>query len=119
MLAIDALAGLVFLPFGRISETWQGVAMLAPLGLLAGFVQVAVFTWMQRRVPPALLGRTMSLFLFIFLGLAPLASAAAGTALRFMTPAGLFAASGALLLAIAALGAVFTPIRRITDAPPR
>jgi hypothetical protein len=116
MLAIDALAGLVFLPFGHVSATWQGMALLAPLGACGGFVQVAVLTWMQKRVPPAMLGRTMSLFMFIFLGLAPIASAAAGAALRVLSPATLFTASGATLLLIVACGALWTPIREIRDA---
>lgn len=117
VLAIDATAGLTFLPFGHISAAWQGVALLAPLGALAGFVQVAVFTWMQRRVPPAMLGRAMSLFMFIFMGLSPVAAAAAGAALRVLTPAVLFTASGASLVGIVLLGATLTPIRRITDLP--
>ena len=115
MLAIDAVAGLVFLPFGHITAAWQGVALLAPLGALLGFVRVAVFSWMQKRVPPAMLGRTMSLFLFIIMGLAPLASAAAGAALRVLSPAALFTLSGALLLTIVALGALLTPLRQVND----
>ncbi|MEJ6004035.1 MFS transporter [Paucibacter sp. AS339] len=115
VLAIDGIAGLVFLPFGHISATWQGIALLAPLGALGGFVQVAVFTWMQQRVPPAMLGRAMSVFMFIFMGLAPLAAAAAGAALRVLSPAGLFTASGAALLLIVLLGLSLTPIRRIRD----
>ena len=113
MLAIDTVAGLAFLPFGHINAVWQGVALLGALGLLLGFVRVAVFSWMQKRVPPAMLGRTMSLFLFIILGLAPLASAAAGAALRVLNPAALFMASGAALLVIVVIGALFTPIRTV------
>ena len=41
-LVIDALAGLAFMPIGHISATWQGIALLAPLGALGGFVQVAL-----------------------------------------------------------------------------
>ncbi len=113
MLVIDAVSGLAFLPFGHINAVWQGVAMLGALGVLLGFVRVAVFSWMQKRVPPAMLGRTMSLFLFIIMGLAPLASAAAGAALRVLDPAMLFMASGVALLAIVAVGALFTPIRTV------
>jgi len=115
MLAIDTVAGLAFLPFGHVTALWQGMAMLAPLGALLGFVRVAVFTWMQRRVPPQMLGRTMSLFLFIIMGLAPLASAASGAALRVLSPAALFTLSGAALLAIVAIGAWLTPIRAVSD----
>ena len=42
VLVINALAGLAFMPVGHISATWQGIALLAPLGALGGFVQVAL-----------------------------------------------------------------------------
>jgi MFS family permease len=116
ILLIDALAGLAFLPFGHVHSLWLGLALLAPLGALGGFVQVALMTWIQQRVPPAMLGRAMSLFMFIVMGLAPLASAAAGAALRVLTPAALFTACGVTLLVIVTLGALLTPIRAIRDA---
>jgi len=106
---------LAFIPLGHMTAAWQGMAVLAPLGALLGFVRVAVFSWMQKRVPPAMLGRTMSLFLFIIMGLSPLASAAAGAALRALSPATLFTLSGAALLAIVAIGALLTPIRDVSD----
>ena len=115
MLAMDATAGLCLVAFGRITATWQGLLLLAFLGTCAGFIQVAVFTWMQRRVAPAMLGRTMSLFMFIFLGVAPLSAAAAGAVMRWLSPTALFAASGATLTAFALLGLCFATIRRIED----
>lgn len=117
VLAFDAIAGLAFLPFGHIHATWQGVALLAPLGALAGFVQAAVYTWMQQRVPPAMLGRTMALFMFLFMGITPLAAAAAGAGLALWGAQALFTFSGAALLAVVLLGALFTPLRRLRDAP--
>ncbi|MEJ6001161.1 MFS transporter [Paucibacter soli] len=118
VLAIDALAGLAFLPFGHIHATWQGLALLLPLGAMGGFVQVAVYSWMQQRIPPAMLGRAMSLFMFIFMGITPLAAAAAGAALQLLGLAALFSASGLALLLIVALGLACTPMRRIQDAQP-
>jgi len=118
VLAIDACAGLAFLPFGHVHATWQGLALLLPLGAMGGFVQVAVYTWMQQRIPSAMLGRAMSLFMFIFMGIAPLAAAAAGAALKLLGLAMLFSASGAALLLIVALGLALTPMRRIRDATP-
>ncbi|WP_374437764.1 MFS transporter [Inhella sp.] len=116
VLLIDAIAGCVFLPFGHIHAAWQGVLLLAPLGALAGFVQVAVYTWMQQRVPPAMLGRAMGLFMFLFMGIAPLAAAAAGAGLALWGPQALFTFSGVALLGLVALG-LFTPLRRLRDAP--
>jgi hypothetical protein len=62
-----------------------------------------VFTWVQRRVPPAMIGRAMSLFMFIFMGLVPLASAVTGWLLRFVPLQQLFAGSGLLLVLAAAV----------------
>ncbi len=115
LLVIDATSGAAFVLFGHVHALWQGLLLLAPLGALGGFVQVAVVAWLQRRVPPQRLGRTMSLFMLLLLGLAPLASAVAGLALRLLAPAALFTASGLALLAIVLVGAVVTPIRQIGD----
>ena len=76
-LAVDALVGLLFMPMGRIGALWQGAVLLLAIGLLGGYMQVTVFTWIQRRVAPAMLGRAMSVFLFIFMGLARLCHLAA------------------------------------------
>ena len=118
VLLIDTVAALVFMPFGHIHASWQGAALLLPLGVLGGLVQVAVFSWMQQRVPPAMLGRAMSVFMFIFMGVAPLAAALAGAALRFLAVADLFTAAGACLLLIVLLGLWLTPIRRIAYLVP-
>ena len=113
VLLIDATAAGVFLAFGHVHAAWQGAALLLPLGALAGFVQVAVYSWLQKRIPPAMLGRSMALFMFIVMGLAPLASAAAGAALRVLDVTQLFTAAALCLLGVVAVGALFTPIRRI------
>lgn len=119
VLMIDTIAGGVFLLFGHVHAAWQGALLLLPLGALGGFVQVAVYSWLQRRIPPEMLGRAMALFMFIVMGLAPLASAAAGAALRVMDVTSLFTAAALCLLGVVALGALFTPIRHIAYlAPP-
>jgi len=115
MLVVDGVSGGALVAFGRIQSVPQGMLLLVVLGALGGFVQVAVFSWMQRRVEPAMLGRAMSVFLFIFLGLAPLSAAAAGVGLRWLSPAALFGASGLALGVLALLGLAFTAIREIRD----
>ncbi|MBS0446335.1 MAG: MFS transporter [Proteobacteria bacterium] len=117
LLLIDSIGGIVFLAFGHVHAAWQGALLLLPLGGLAGFVQVAVYSWLQRRIAPAMLGRSMALFMFIVLGLGPLASAASGAALRLVDVTGLFTAAALCLLAVVAVGALCTPIRRIAYLP--
>jgi hypothetical protein len=113
ILCIDALAGLLFLPFGHIDALWQGMLLIAPLGVLGGFIQVVSFSWMQRRVPPAMIGRAMSVFMFIFMGLAPLSGPAAGWLLRSMSLPDLYSATGLAFLAIVAAGWIGGSIPRI------
>ena len=116
LLAADAIAGLLLLPLGRINATWQGAVLLLTLGALAGFLQVCVFTWIQRRVPPQMIGRTMSIFMFILFGLAPLSAAATGWLLNYVTLNQLFAGGGIMLLGCVALAWIATPMRHIEAA---
>jgi MFS family permease len=113
LLAIDAIVALLLAPLGAVTATWQGAVLLLLAGTLAGFMQIAVFTWIQGSVPPRMLGRAMSIFMFIFMGLAPLSAAAIGALLKVITLAQLFAGGGALLLAISALAWMLTPMASI------
>lgn len=116
MLSIDAVVGLLFMPMGLIKATWQGATLLGAIGVLGGFMQVAIFSWLQQRTPAALMGRVMSMFMFIFLGLAPLAGALTGWLLRHISLAQLFLGCGGLLLCLA-LGAMLgSPLRQVRDA---
>jgi MFS family permease len=116
LLTVDALAGLILFPLGAIAAAWQGAVLLLVLGALTGFVQVGVFTWIQRRVPPQAIGRTMSIFMFILFGLAPLSSAVTGWLLNQFTLQQLFAGGGAILLACVAAAWTLTSMRRIEAA---
>jgi MFS family permease len=117
ILLVDVVAGLLLMPMGAVQATWQGMALLAVLGLLTGFVQIAVFTWLQRRVPPHMMGRAMSIFMFIFVGLAPLSAAGAGWLLTFVTLQQMFAGGGIVLVVMASAAWLFTPMRHISAAP--
>ena len=117
VLLVDAVVGCLLMALGQISTAWQGAALLAVTGLLGGYLQVAIFTWIQRRVAPAMLGRAMALFMAIFLGLAPLSAAATGALLRHVSVGELFCGGGALLLAAAVAATLWTDIPRIAGTP--
>lgn len=115
MLAVDGVVGLLFMPMGLISATWQGAALLVTIGLLGGFIQVTIFSWLQQRTPPALMGRVMSMFMFIFLGLAPLSGALTGWLMRAITLPQLFMGCGGLLVCLVLGALAASPMRRVTD----
>jgi MFS family permease len=115
LLLADAVAGVLLMSMGFAESAWQGAALMMVLGALAGFMQVAVFTWIQRRVPREMLGRTMSIFMFIIMGLAPLAASLTGLTLQYVSLAGLFIGAGVFLLAGALLAFTLTPMRVMND----
>jgi len=89
--------------------------LLGSIGVLSGFMQVAIFTWLQQRTPAALMGRVMSIFMFIFLGLAPLAGAFAGWLLRTVTVPQLFMGGGGLLVCLALAAMTSSPLKQLAD----
>ena len=118
LLVVDALIALLFMPMGLVTAGWQGAGLMLAIGLLSGFMQVAVFTWIQQRVAPALMGRAMSLFMFIFMGLVPMSAAATGWVLRGITLGQLFAGCGVLLLGLVAVAAFGSQMRNMRDSQP-
>src|SRR5471032_3138871 len=116
ILLIDGVVGVLISPLGAIDALWQGGLLLLTVGVLAGFMQIAVLTWIQRRIPRHMMGRAMSIFMFIFMGLAPLSAAAAGWLLTRFTLTQMFAGGGALLVLFALGAALFTPMLQIAHA---
>lgn len=101
VLCIDSLVGLTLAALTLVHTTYTGAALLLCTGLLGGIVQIAIFVWIQQRVSQALMGRTMSILMFAFMGLGPLSAAAAGALLKVISLTTLFAVAGFTLTAIA------------------
>ena len=116
ILLIDTLVALLFMPMGLIHVAWQGALALLVIGALGGYLHVAVFTWIQRQVPPAMLGRAMSIFMFIFMGISPVSAALTGWLMHSISLTQLFAGSGTLLIVIVAIALLVSPIRQMRDA---
>jgi hypothetical protein len=115
LLVFDGVIGALFMPLGLAETAWQGGLLLLVIGTLGGIVQISVYTWLQRTAPPALLGRTMAVFMFIFVGIAPMSSALTGFLMRTITLPQLFAGSGALLVAIVAVTFACSGMRAVGD----
>jgi MFS family permease len=103
VLCCDCTAGLALGALSAVHSMLTGAALLVLAGLLAGTVQIAIMTWLQRRVPQAMMGRTMSIVMFTFLGLGPLAAAVAGGLLKLVSLSELFFGAGLLLSTLALL----------------
>jgi MFS family permease len=103
VLCIDSIVGLTLAALTLVHTTYSGAALLLCTGLLGGMVQIAIFTWIQQRVSQQMMGRTMSILMFTFMGLGPLSAAAAGALLKVISLTALFGIAGLTLTAIALL----------------
>lgn len=103
MPSLDAAAGLALAALSAVHSVLTGAALLVLTGLFAGTVQIAIVTWLQRRVPQAMMGRAMSVVFFTFFGLAPLAAALAGGLLKVISLSQLFIGAGLALTTLALL----------------
>ncbi|RCS28672.1 MFS transporter [Rhodanobacter denitrificans] len=118
VLGIDSLAGLALATLALVHSTFAGAVLLACTGMLAGIAQIAIVSWIQRRVAPEMMGRTMSVLMFTFMGLGPLSAAIAGSLLKAISLPELFVGAGLMLTAIA-LGCMGNPaLRSIGAAKP-
>jgi hypothetical protein len=115
ILVLDCVAGALFIPMGYIGAVWEGSILLLAIGALAGFLQVALFTWIQQRVPLNMMGRAMSLFMFVVVGVGPISASLTGWALRQVSLTQLFVFSGSLLVVIVLIVGATSSMRSITD----
>ena len=116
ILSIDFIVGLMLIPMGYIVSVWQGGILLFIIGTLAGFMQVAVPSWLQKIAIGSMIGRVLSLFMLVPSGIGPLSGLLSGWFMRSVTVAQLFVGAGILLSGIALLFWVASPFRRILDA---
>lgn len=101
ILTFDSLAGVALAAMALVHSTIAGAVLLAGTGMLGGIAQITIISWIQRRVAPEMMGRTMSVLMFTFMGLGPISAAIAGSLLEVISLTSLFAGAGLLLTAIA------------------
>ena len=119
------LGSVLFTAVGIIGLLMMGLAftysilsagiLLALIGLIDGWVIIQFTTWLQLRSPEALLGRIMSLLMFAFVGLAPVADTVFGWLIEWNVVVVILISGG--LLALVSFIAAFQPnIRRMGTA---
>lgn len=107
--------GVVVMSLGAITHLGIDAVLLAALGGGNGYLAIVLFTWVQGRTPPELLGRTVSIVTFAGIGLVSVSQAAAGAVARWDLDV-LFAVSGAFVLATTVRAATHPGLRALTDS---
>lgn len=101
VLCFDGLSGLALAALTMVHTTDTGAVLMFVTGVFGGLVMIAIFAWIQQRVSQAMMGRSMSILMFTFMGLGPLSAALAGALLKVISLTTLFAVAGLALTLIA------------------
>ena len=109
--------GIGLIAFGLSVTLAVSAVVTLAMGAANGFVTVQFITWLQRRTPPAMLGRMMSLLMFAAVGLQPISTALAGP-LVDLDVTTLFVGAGVLLTALVLAVATRPALRRMDAATP-
>ena len=110
------LAGLALAGLGGASTTIVAAALTAVAGLALGYVNLLGITWIQRRIPQALMGRVMSLLITGSVGLVPVSMFLAGIAIQVSVDATMIGA-GVGMAALAFAAALTPAVRNIGLEP--
>ena len=116
LLAVDGVMGLLFVAMAGVGALWQGIGLLIVMGMLGGYLQVAVMAWLQKRLRADMLGRGMALLMFLFMGLAPLSAGASGWIVGAVGLGTIFVGVGVAMLSLVLVGFLATPIRHLHEA---
>lgn len=104
LLVVACALGVGLAAIGLAPSLPVALAIIGPMGILIGFVNVQYISWLQRRVPSDKLGRIMSLVSLASVGLAPLSLAAAGALVDAGAATLMYALAGAIVLVAALAG---------------
>ena len=82
IVAFIALSGIFMMPVGFLRAMWTVAGLALAMGVMGGYVDILVMSWLQGRTPRAMLGRVMSLLMVSTIGLSPFSIAASGALIR-------------------------------------
>lgn len=104
VIAPMAIAGLTLAGLSFATSTLAAAALTAVAGIALGYTNLLSITWIQRRIPQALMGRVMSLLITGSVGLVPVSMFLSGFAVQLNVDLTLLGAgTGMTLVALAAI----------------
>jgi MFS family permease len=116
VLGIAVGMGAAFGLLGLAPNVMTAGAILAAIGLGAGFLNVHIISWLQGRTAEEMRGRVMSMLMLGSIGLAPLSYAVAGVVIDLGAATLMFAVAGAIVATTALIGFASGVAGRMTYA---
>lgn len=112
MILASAAVSLGIASVGLLSNAVAMGAVLALTGVIGGYNNVVLISWVQARVEPNFMGRVMGVLMFCWTGLLPVSYPLAG-ALAQWSVSRMFLTCGLAGAAVAALAATAPDLRRV------
>ncbi|NEP63399.1 MAG: MFS transporter [Symploca sp. SIO2G7] len=112
MLSLASIQALGLFLLSIIPNIGLASVTIAILGICSGFFTVVGITWIQKRTPPEMLGRVMSLGMLSSFGIAPFSYALAGVLVNFNLTI-LFTVAGSIMLITSVLLTANPSVRKI------
>jgi MFS family permease len=117
LLVVMSCQGIALALMGLATSTLLAALLAVALGTASGYGSITLLTWVQKRTPPEMQGRTMSLVLFVGIGLTPVSTLIAGALLK-LNPTLFLIIVGGLMAALSLLGALNFLVREKDMAEP-
>ena len=109
LLVVMSSMGIAWAVLGLVTSALLAAALALGMGTANGYIEIMLITWLQKRTPPKMQGRMMSLAMFVTMGLTPVSTPMAGALVKlnptlFLLITGLLAAVLSLVAALNFLG---------------
>jgi hypothetical protein len=106
------VVGIELALIGVVINVWIISLLIAIIGFLLGFTNVLLLTWFGNQIPPEMMGRFMSLYVLLGVGMAPISNALAGFTFS-VSFTGTFIVAGSMIALIAIWGMLNPNLRQM------
>ncbi len=105
ILVVISSMGIAWALLGLVTSTLLAALLALAMGTADGYIEIMLITWVQKRTPPEMQGRMMSLAMFVGMGLAPVSTPIAGALIK-LNPTVFLLVTGGLAAALSLLAAL-------------
>jgi MFS family permease len=105
LLVVISSMGIAWACLGLVTSTLLAALLALLMGTADGYIEIMLITWLQKRTPPQMQGRMMSLAMFVTMGSTPISTPIAGALIKlnptlFLLVTGVLAAVLSLVAAL-------------------
>jgi MFS family permease len=105
ILAVISSMSIAWALLGLVTSTLLAALLALAMGTANGYIEIMLITWVQKRTPPQMQGRMMSLAMFVTMGLTPISTPIAGALVK-LNPTLFLLVTGTLAAALSLVAAL-------------